>query len=389
MKRIHIIIMVIFGMVMINAMAHATIRYVDGVGGQTNYYATISAAITAATAGDTIMVGPGLYSENNQEISVTKRVVLIGSGYRNLINGGTHIIGGFDLTASATGSKIIGFKFLNTARITAASGCNNLIIANNFFDGKSTTVLITGSGNTGDTIRNNIFFNGGLTVSGTNHVICNNILKGGWASGNYIYPIYIPASVTNLLIFNNIFSEISGVSYPYAIVIETCTYLAQIKIVSNVFSKVPNITNCDGSALFYGRNHFYNSGSGTQPTPNLPNSTGDPQFTLFTNSTFTYDDNEATDTDFHLQGGSPCIDGGYEENNFLANGLYQDDNLHGGLGTSVADCGIYGGPYPFPHPHGRPIFPVVKSMTTDKTVVTPGGTVQLNATGTIGSFPGK
>ncbi len=388
MKRIHIIIMVIFGMVMINAMAHATIRYVDGVGGQTNYYATISAAITAATAGDTIMVGPGLYSENNQKISVTKRVVLIGSGYRNLINGGTHIIGGFDLTASATGSKIIGFRFINNANITAASGCNNLIIANNFFNASNTIAFNTNTGSSGDTIKNNIFVNSRIDIAGSNHVLCNNILKGGWVSGSYLYSIYITESVTNILIFNNIFSEMSGV-YHNAIYSSSCSYLEQLKIASNVFSQVYHITNCSGLALFYGRNHLYNSGSGTQPTPNLPNSTGDPQFTLFTNSTFTYDDNEATDTDFHLQGGSPCIDGGYEENNFLANGLYQDDNLHGGLGTSVADCGIYGGPYPFPHPHGRPIFPVVKSMTTDKTVVTPGGTVQLNATGTIGSFPGK
>lgn len=388
MKRMHTIIMVIFGMVMINSMAHATIRYVDGVGGQTNYYATISAAITAATAGDTIMVGPGLYSENNQKISVTKRVVLIGSGYRNLINGGTHIIGGFDLTASATGSKIIGFRFINNANITAASGCNNLIIANNFFNAPNTVAFNTNTGSSGDTIKNNIFVNCQIDVAGSNHVICNNIFKGGWVSGSYLYSIYISASVTNILIFNNIFSEMSG-SYHYAINTYSCSYLEQLKIASNVFSQVYNITNCTGLASFYGRNHLYNSGSGNQPTPNLPNSTGNPQFTLFTNSTFAYDDNEATDTDFHLQGGSPCIDGGYAENNFLANGLYQDDNLHGGLGSSVADCGLYGGPYPFPHPHGRPIFPVVKSMSTDKTVVTPGGTVQLNATGTIGSFPGK
>ncbi len=55
--------------------ASATIRYVSAYGG--GQYTTLSAAYTAAVSGDTILIGPGTYSESS--IASTKRLAWVGA----------------------------------------------------------------------------------------------------------------------------------------------------------------------------------------------------------------------------------------------------------------------------------------------------------------------
>ncbi len=371
--------------------ANATIRYVDGNGGQTNYYATISAAITAASAGDTVLVGPGKYNENNAQITVDKKVILIGSGYRELKNGGTHLMGGFNLSSSASGSKIMAFRFINQAYVTLAASCNNVIIANNYFTAieSSGIYALNISGGQNDTVRNNLFYHSGIYVTGNNHNINNNIIiRGFYTQGSYTSYFYgiNSGAVVNLLIYNNIIGEVSGANVNYSIVVGTPL---ETKIVSNIFYSCTHVTDINAvQTALYSYNHKWGT-AGSEPIVDYSNSTGDPTFQIF-NSAFSYSDNPATDTDFHLLEGSPAIDAGYDNTSFLGAGyVYGDNEFHGGKGTGRSDCGIYGGPFPFPNPVGWPILPAIKSLSIDKSIVQPGGSVNINAEGLIQSYPGR
>ena len=69
---------------------------------------TISAAVAAAAAGDTIRVGPGTYAEGT--ITIGKKLTLIGLG-RPLIDGGQQ---GDVLVIAAAGSTVQGFRITGT-----------------------------------------------------------------------------------------------------------------------------------------------------------------------------------------------------------------------------------------------------------------------------------
>ncbi len=354
-------------------------RIVDGVGGVTNRYATIAAAITAASTGDTIRVLSGLYSED--PISISKRVILLGNGYRNINNGGTHISSQFNFVAGSTGSRVIGFRFIAYDNSVTISGANDILIANNFFAQRS-GVYISSSSN--DTVRNNIMFTTGNTQycvylnSTTNVVVCNNILRGA-SNGTYAVNTN---NVGTTFVYNNFIAQST-----YGFVSQQSSNSAYV-IAGNIFYSVSNVSNGSNNALLYSGNLLWNS-AGIVPGNPSDNASGDPTFVKFeTGSGYIYEDNANNDSDLRIQTGSPAIDLGYP-NQAPLGATYQDYHPSFVFGTARSDAGVYGGPFTFPYPLGAPTVPSVTKTTISPAVVAPGGTLNVNVTGSMGGFTGR
>lgn len=354
-------------------------RIVDGVGGATNRYATILAAVTAASTGDTVRVLSGLYAES--PISINKRLIMLGNGYRNINNGGTHISSQFSFVAGSTGSRVIGFRFLAYDNAVAINGANDIVIANNFFAHRSGIYIISSSN---DTVRNNIIFTSGSTQycvylnSTSNVVIMNNILRG---VTNNAY-IINTSNASSTYIINNFIAQGT-----YGIVSDQSSN-AQYIISGNIFYANSHVTNSTSNAILYSGNLMWNS-AGTAPGNPQDNASGDPTFVKFeTGSGYIYEDNANNDSDLRIQSGSPAIDLGYPNQSPLS-ATYQDYHPSFVFGTARADAGIYGGPFTFPFPLGAPTVPAVTKTTISPAVITPGGTLNLNVTGSLGGFTGR
>ena len=96
----------LFAVLLLVSASQATIRYVSASGA--GAFTLPSAAHAAAVAGDTILIGPGAYSEVSG-ISATKRLTWIGAGWdQTILSLGSH----FSFSnALATGSTFEGIRF--------------------------------------------------------------------------------------------------------------------------------------------------------------------------------------------------------------------------------------------------------------------------------------
>ncbi len=124
--------------------------------GKGKSFATIKEAISAAQAGDSVMVYPGVYLEKN--IKIDKTISLIGIDMPVLDGENKYEI----ITITASGTLVSGFKIINSgiSSLEEISGvkvieCKNVSIKNNIFD--------------------NVFF--GIYFQGSSHCFVeNNIL---------------------------------------------------------------------------------------------------------------------------------------------------------------------------------------------------------------------
>ena len=375
--------------------ASATIRVVDGVGASgSGRFAKISDAVTAAATNDTIVVLPGIYRE--AEITVDKRLTIFGSGYREVKNGGTHLLGmGFTIADAADGSKIQGFRFLGQG-ISFGTSADNCLIANNFFS----NAAVTFASNTGDTIRNNIFVMSGTTypfsasynTGLTNTVIANNIISGpGQPSGNIAFYLRVSA-MTNVQIINNFIEK-----YYYFYSNDFAAQQGGLIIAGNIFHKITVLSQYPAvAALLYSGNWKLNLAVGiSEPASGTDNGSGDitSMFTRF-DQNFDFKDNPSTDTDFRFKSATTLypdspLDGSAQAIAPLGS-WYVDFLQQPGTGnTNRADGGIYGGPYPFPSHYGAALLPAVTNLTVSPAVAAPNGTIQINATGTVIGYPGR
>ncbi len=374
----------------------ATIRVVDGVGASgSGRFAKIADAITAAVTGDTIVVLPGIYREAN--VSIDKRLTILGSGYREVKNGGTHLMGfSLNVADAADATKIQGFRLVG-GEVQLSGNADNCLLANNYF--LNSSVYLTGS--TGDTIRNNIFvattnvnaiytaYNTGLS----NIVIANNIISGS-GQANGITAIYLrvqAVNLTNVQILNNF---IERFYYLYG---NDWGHNTGMVIAGNIFHKLTSLSPYTGSnAMLYSGNWKLNLTVGIQePSGGTDNGSGDitSMFTRF-DQNFDYKDNPSTDTDFRFKSSttpypdSP-IDGSYT--GIAPLGSWYVDYLQqpGTSNGNRADGGIFGGPYTFPSNYGAPLLPAVTSLSVSPAVAAPNGTIQINATGSVSGFPGR
>ena len=378
----------------ISLVSTATIRVVDGVGASgSGRFAKIADAITTAVAGDTVLVLPGIYRE--ADLTIDKRIVLLGSGYREVKNGGTHIAGEvFSVADAADGTKIQGFRFLGGG-VYLNGSADNVLVANNYF--LNGTVLMYG--NVGDTIRNNIFVQTGsqypiytqYNTSLTNVVIANNIITGT-GNANGLQAIYIRVqgvNQSNIQIINNFIEK-----FQYAWYSDWATAPGVI-FSGNIFHKVGYIAPT-GNALLYSGNWKYDVAVGvTEPTGGSDNGAGDLSavFTRF-DQAFDFKDNPATDTDLRFKSSTTAypdspIDGGAQAIAPLGNWYVDFLQGPGATNTNRADGGIYGGPYPFGSSYGSPNLPAVTNLTVNPAVASPSGTIQINASGTVTGYPGR
>jgi hypothetical protein len=368
------------------SIAFGRIRTVDYAGGAEHQ--TIHGAVTAASAGDTIVVFSGQYPFTSAlgKITVSKKLIIIGSGYDLVANGGCEL---YDLTTTgfflfegnADGSKIKGFRFKTSGTaITVNNDVRNMVIEKNLFvntggSGHQTwTVNISASQN--DTIRHNIFttsqasgYNGrGLTISTCSNMIVNNNIFAGLTGG-------LSASMSSSKIYNNFFTH-CGADIAWGNT-STALYIANNPdVYSNAF-----YVSGSGQAFSDGtgggnvnNNGFYETGQ----TAGLEFIDADPLYVGFTTSD--YINETAVDDqnyDITLGSGSPYINAGVNMPEY-----YDTDGTRN-------DIGLFGGPKPYNETLGIPTIPLVRTISVTPGMVEPGGSLQLQATGRIGESSAK
>jgi len=368
-----------------------TRRIVDGIGGG-GKYVKISDAITAAAAGDTIDVLQGTYTEA-QTISIPKKLVIKGAGYKS--NGTVIKKVGLSFADAADNSRFYGFRF-DSLMVTIENNADNILIAENYFFASNIYMY----GNTGDTVRNNIFIfpntiNPIFTpynISLANVVICNNIFDGTGPSNN-VAAVYLrvqSAFQSGIKIYNNYFGETTTAFYGDWNVFDG------MSIVGNVFYKVTNITGAANAAqLFTGNWLFGITGTPLQPSNAVDNGSGDPLFTRFDQAKgFVFVEDTAQDTDFRIKTSAGIfpnspIDASYRSISPMPMNYVDVQQQPGTTNTNRADAGIFGGPFPFKSPFVASTVAGVSSISatakgTGGVVISPKGVIQVNVTGSFG-----
>jgi hypothetical protein len=387
-KYIATILVVLLLLSIVSSSVDAKVLLINGVSNPPTSYKKLSEAVSAATTGDTLFIMPGIFgTDETADVTIGVRIVLLGSGYKKVANGGTLFQANINFAAGASGSKVSGLRLLSKT-LVIADNCNDMVISGNLFTYPSSgyyTGLQVGSsnGSTNDTIRYNLFLNCGVNAQSANTIAVfnNNVFQGYTNSVNYsaigAIASYYGATVT---IFNNLFCA-SG--QPALAAIGTNSFVG-----SNIFFK-EDVCPAGASFKFYGNVVYSNPYSTYIPSASMTwtLTTSDPLFTSYNATTgFAYNE-DANDSDLRLKTTpslSPAIDKGadYQGTGMFYPGYYDVIGL-GGLGDARADCGIYGGPWPMPSPYGAPTIPTVTSLTIDKGLVSPSGTITINATGSI------
>ena len=166
----------------------------------------IQAAINNATAGETIFVSPGIYSES---LVVNQTVSLIGEGSdTTFINGSNNQ---FIVDVTANGVTIEGFNVtssLNPSIGIAVSFFNNCTISNDIIENSQQGINITNSNY--NTISSNAILNNqqqGIVSSYTQY----NTVSDNTITANGQYGIYLAASSYNLFSRNVISENFGGI----------------------------------------------------------------------------------------------------------------------------------------------------------------------------------
>lgn len=200
----------------------ATIRTVNNNLNGPGQYTTLQAAIDDAASGDTLYIAssPSNYSDPNDGVfQVTKKLTFIGVGMRpgeKKENQALSRIGSrFDITnTAANGSAWIGLYFAQVgSAINVSGGVSNCQVLRCWFDGSSTHLGFNSASFTGWLIANNYFGIGcgpGINVNNntvTNFIIQNNVFGEVSSCGfqNGIAPIQNFSSSANCIVSNNVF----------------------------------------------------------------------------------------------------------------------------------------------------------------------------------------
>lgn len=182
-----ILLLVVFAFLTVNAQS---VLVVDQYGG--GQYITINAALTAAAAGDTIKVMPGLYQE---QINLTKKVHFLAMDSTVILDYQTSYT--FYFNTGSNGSSLQGFNIRKP--LTAASGVKDILIASNKFD--STTVsLALGAGSS--YFMNNLLRNSTLNASNSSEKI---VIFGNRFENTTTTATLLTVSGGNIIVANNEF----------------------------------------------------------------------------------------------------------------------------------------------------------------------------------------
>ncbi|NOR47232.1 MAG: DUF1565 domain-containing protein [Methanosarcinaceae archaeon] len=240
--------------------ASAKTWYVDDDGGSGVDFTNIQNAIDAASDGDTVFVYNGTYYENinlkdgimmqGESADVT---TINGSGNKVVVEAGNSTIAGFTITGGDWG---------------IFSGYSSPIITNNIISDNIELGILCWSS---EIISNNIISSSqsGIYCSGSSPIITNNII-----TGNSIEGIFCEGSsptITNNVIIGNELGISCDISSPA---------ISHNDVWDNGEDKEDNYHGC---------------------VAGISDITADPLFI------------DPTNSDYHLQAGSPCIDAGTNE----------------------------------------------------------------------------
>lgn len=341
----------------------------------TGDYTTIHDAVAAASSGDTIRVQPDQYAFTADlgAIEVTKKLVIIGSGYMPVEEGGSELVdiageGFFDLTGSADGTIIKGFRVQGaTDFLDTESGTTGTTIEENLFIEGDNIIVFSGSA---DTARSNIFVstgNVGVRTTGANTQITNNIFSKYSVSGNHQKLIGIENGSGVIIAYNLFFKGTVSAFQGGAIHVSA----GAPEIYSNGFIGGSGAGLYSAGSEFSTNNGFYNFNS----TFGLNIVESSPDFVEFDsdNESLLIEEIDEAQYDLKLASGSDWIDAGRTGTPYLD------------TDGSRSDIGIYAGPTPFDDGRGAPSVPVVIKFQVSPTTVSPSGTITITATGRIGA----
>ena len=284
--------------------SQAAILTVDNSSNSSSSFSNVDAAISAATAGDTIHIIGSNTSYGN--VLVTKQLTIIGAGYNppnqlglrsevNFIALGQNISGN-----DVSGTKITGL-YINVLTTNNSSITTNITIERCFIN---SSLNLSAVNSAGWVIQNNILLH--LNLGGSpNCAVRNNIITGTITSSD-------EPSVT---ITNNLFTGSTTVSSAFQNV-------QHAQIMNNIFYSGRNPQGCTMSV--FNNNITFQTANNTLPYGNNTGSgnivNSDPLFANVQGGSFQFD------YDYRLGLASPGSN----------------------AGTDNSDIGIYGGTNPFP-----------------------------------------
>ncbi len=296
----------------------ASIRRVDNNSPSAGDYSTLSAAYTAASAGDTLYLYPS--STSYGSLNMAKRLVIIGGGFNP--NDLTMLTSkaAFNLTTGSANSAFIGLECLEISFNLAAAGNNvvrNCLLSgstNNWNSSGNQAIdcWIRGSLNLGSASANNVFigcffyqssnYSQNMAVPSAASFACNNcIFQSGWL--HFALSASDATALVTNCIFVNIGTNTHALSYP------SYHYLDGFIFTNCIFE---SISNFQSTAQYY-YNILENSFGYTGNATNLQN---------VDMANVMVDVNNG---DYHLCAGSVAT----------------------GAGQGGVDIGIYGGPAPY------------------------------------------
>lgn len=339
-----------FTLFAVSAVHAATLNVNNNPNRPMGHYATIQEAVTAADAGDILLIHPSqtAYAGAN----IYKRLEIIGGGYnpKDKERGWKTETGG--LSFGVAGSSSSGSIIRNcVTSLSFAANVNNITVQNNDIVG---TLAFNG---TGLLCENNVFSSSSCNVTGSNCLIRNNLFPN-WSSSLNIVSNGLPsivfanntlmASNINSTVFNTLRSVIVSNNIFYGIKAFGTT--ATTNIENNTFSK--NLT-------FGTQNDAFQGGVGNIVLDNNGNNNNLVNVDPLMNSSTPTIVSPFYNLDFRLRANSPCRN----------------------AGTDGTDIGITGGTSPMIYPlSGEPKLGIIKTMTILNPVVPVGGTLRVQLT---------
>jgi hypothetical protein len=320
-------------------------------------YATITAAYTAASSGDTIIVSPGTYSD---VITSVKRLTIIGAGWDQVT---TQY---FYFNTGSTGSRLEGLKVTN-------SGANQTTFCYLAVDSI--------------TLRRCFLYNNNVypclerqAGSSSKWITVEDCILH--QAGNNALNADVIRTVNDSLVVRNCLITMANTIAAGQVAIDgTPRFLT---FVNNTMVNVRELFSSPGNYGMYVANNIvwdwasgatwgsysttatfeYNaSQTPAPPGANAQTLAADP-FVLYTEAS----NYEHGVSDLHLAGGSSLIDAGVPS-------LLDRDG-------SRSDLGIYGGPYQFVQ-NGAPSYPFVISIVAPSAVIS-GDSLSVNTIGRVG-----
>lgn len=357
MKKLMLLSAISFSAVIIAQAAKITI---DNSPSSAAAYSTIQAAVTAATAGDTLLVYGSSYAY--AAFTLNKRLIVVGSAGVDpeVSNENRPSVNSISVTTGCDSSVITGF---NIGYVQATGTVNDIGIYNNYFTSPTTGVQWYNATCSDWVIEGNVFIASGqndFISNYSNSSVLNNILiKNNYFEYN-LYYYYIGTYNNSAFTYrNNVFVVRSNSNtYPVCYLCNSTLFENNIFWVTDAaYTDITgqNCTNC-----IFNNNIIYNSagatmtainsiGNGVSGNNNIMNL--DPQFVNF------------------VPGNGYTI----AENYRVANGSPGDNT-----GTDGTDIGLFGGNYNWENRKYPKAFPHQEILNVINNSVPQGTPVNIN-----------